>query len=464
MQKPTESLFNALNIFLKKKNNKFKSIPYSFSKNTIGETRYSPPSSKEWRNNVYFFNANNMKNLPVYDFNVYFFIKSYFNIFFNKRALKNKVLRRYFYRKKQSIVRRPLSFNKIFVSKPEISHTNSNAIITIFTYNREKPSLLKKIRLLKRMFSLQRIFLIKHNFATQFFSLQEHYKNKNLKAFVKNTRKLKRLAAYFKRLNFFFSKEWWINYTSDESVYKSFIKIMYYKQFILIRRLKFKLYLNNMKFQKRLLSILSYFIGKYYNKKVEFNIVNLKSIILNSDIFTEILTINIKKNNVDPRKYMNMVLKKAIIPTIQGTPYLTKKSVNRNLYENLIKDLNLYNEIKNNSSVEETINKYNYNLINNENILDRDYSKVKKMTFDLIKYKNIGGVRLQVKGRITRRYRADRARVKKMSKGQFEIKDRNKWTSLVRYRGFRAQNIQYSIFTSKRRIGAFAVKGWISGK
>ena len=84
---------------------------------------------------------------------------------------------------------------------------------------------------------------------------------------------------------------------------------------------------------------------------------------------------------------MNMVLKKAIIPTIQGTPYLTKKSVNRNLYENLIKDLNLYNEIKNNSSVEETINKYNYNLINNENILDRDYSKVKKMTFDLIKYK-----------------------------------------------------------------------------
>ena len=91
MQKPTESLFNALNIFLKKKNNKFKSIPYSFSKNTIGETRYSPPSSKEWRNNVYFFNANNMKNLPVYDFNVYFFIKSYFNIFFNKRALKNKI-------------------------------------------------------------------------------------------------------------------------------------------------------------------------------------------------------------------------------------------------------------------------------------------------------------------------------------------------------------------------------------
>jgi hypothetical protein len=24
--------------------------------------------------------------------------------------------------------------------------------------------------------------------------------------------------------------------------------------------------------------------------------------------------------------------------------------------------------------------------------------------------------------------------------------------------------VEYSIFTSKRRIGAFAVKGWISGK
>ena len=36
--------------------------------------------------------------------------------------------------------------NKIYVSKAEIKHTNSKALLTIYTYNREKISLLKKIR------------------------------------------------------------------------------------------------------------------------------------------------------------------------------------------------------------------------------------------------------------------------------------------------------------------------------
>jgi hypothetical protein len=31
-------------------------------------------------------------------------------------------------------------------------------------------------------------------------------------------------------------------------------------------------------------------------------------------------------------------------------------------------------------------------------------------------------------------------------------------------RGYAKPNVEYSIFTSKRRIGAFAVKGWVAGK
>src|SRR5690348_15545209 len=41
------------------------------------------------------------------------------------------------------------SLNKIFVSKAEVKHTNSKAIITIYVYNREKLILLKKIKMLK---------------------------------------------------------------------------------------------------------------------------------------------------------------------------------------------------------------------------------------------------------------------------------------------------------------------------
>jgi hypothetical protein len=32
------------------------------------------------------------------------------------------------------------------------------------------------------------------------------------------------------------------------------------------------------------------------------------------------------------------------------------------------------------------------------------------------------------------------------------------------YRGLHKPNILYSLSASKRRVGAFAVKGWISGK
>jgi hypothetical protein len=34
----------------------------------------------------------------------------------------------------------------------------------------------------------------------------------------------------------------------------------------------------------------------------------------------------------------------------------------------------------------------------------------------------------------------------------------------VNMRGHIRPNLEYSIFTSKRRIGAFAVKGWIGGE
>jgi hypothetical protein len=36
--------------------------------------------------------------------------------------------------------------------------------------------------------------------------------------------------------------------------------------------------------------------------------------------------------------------------------------------------------------------------------------------------------------------------------------------SSVNMRGFVRSNLEYSIYASKRYVGAFAVKGWVSGK
>ena len=65
----------------------------------------------------------------MYDLNINHLIKSYFNLYFKPDFIKHKYIP-----KKKKLK----SNNKIFVSKAEIKHTNSKAIITIYVYNRDK--------------------------------------------------------------------------------------------------------------------------------------------------------------------------------------------------------------------------------------------------------------------------------------------------------------------------------------
>ncbi len=64
---------------------------------------------------------------------------------------------------------------------------------------------------------------------------------------------------------------------------------MLYKELIFLRRYKYKLNLNNYKFYSVFLHKLGRLISKIFNKKIDFNIVNLQSIVLHTDIFTEFL-------------------------------------------------------------------------------------------------------------------------------------------------------------------------------
>ena len=75
--------------------------------------------------------------MPIYDLNINLLIKSFFNLYFNPKFLYSKYL---------SAKARSISLNKIFASKAEVKHTNNKAVITVYVYNREKISLLKKIK------------------------------------------------------------------------------------------------------------------------------------------------------------------------------------------------------------------------------------------------------------------------------------------------------------------------------
>lgn len=69
-------------------------------------------------------------------------IRSYFNLSFKKNILRSKrILRRL----------KRLSLNKIFISKPELKHTNSNVNITLYVYNEEKRALDRKLKNLEKL-------------------------------------------------------------------------------------------------------------------------------------------------------------------------------------------------------------------------------------------------------------------------------------------------------------------------
>jgi hypothetical protein len=104
------------------------------------------------------------------------------------------------------------------------------------------------------------------------------------------------------------------------------------------------------------------------------------------------------------------------------------RNVNRNLLENKYKDIKLTSIIKGeNSNINNLLTniyfksstdlKYNTNInysYKNVNIVDNNFTNkenigISNIIFNNIKYKNMGGMRLEVSGRLTKRYRADRA-------------------------------------------------------
>lgn len=479
-------------IFTKKTNNNYKLVPFKSVINHVGPIKYLPAVSKEWKNSIYNFDSNNSINLPVYDLNINSLIKGYFSLYFNSRFLKSKYIP---VRKKRK------SLNKIFVSKAEVKHTNNKALITVYVYNKERMSLLKKIGKLRSFFLIRSI----HNIAKKWLNFISVLGSETLsflsQNFDTNLVLLLKYKAKAKNRRYYLNKTY---YTRNLYLSKKVQKI-----FSLIKRLRLRLSLNKNKFEERFLNKLSELISKYYGKKVEFNIINLKNVAYNSDIFTEILTLKVKKEKSHPMRRINSLLAKVVIPKVNTIieKGRIEKQVDYNSIDNKYGNWNM-NFILNKPSLfsmgesggasennvgiytqsfKDNLNKLLYNIfykniIDNSNLridgdtasttelsnssLNKAYStKLKDIIFENIKYKVMGGARLVVKGRLTKRYRADRAVYKLKWKGGLKNIDSSfKGLSTVVFRGYLDSNIEKSRSNSKRRIGSFGVKTWFSGK
>src|SRR5690606_11056770 len=125
----------------------------------------------------------------------------------------------------------------------------------------------------------------------------------------------------------------------------------------------------------------------------------------------KILSKKLSNKKIHIINQMDYILNRVVLP--KANKFIERSLVKNklNYLENKYKYLNISYILNNNdNNLSELLNKLYYNIITNYyNNLNKDYLKVYEIIFNSINYKNFGGIRIEVKGRLTKRYRADRS-------------------------------------------------------
>jgi len=497
-------------IFSKKLNDNNRTIPLTIVKNTLGPIRYFPPATQEWFNSVYAYNNNYIKNISVADKNLSRLIKSYFNLYLSKNLLyRKRILTRF----------RRLATNKIFISKAELKHTSNKVVITLYVYNEERRRLLNRLKRIERVLFPNNT-LVSDKVKKSIFLLLSLKKRLN---FIKKQKDKLSLIGWLKKLLVYINKEIKLerkalskikNFRLKQKkllyietleknlkiifiilssckkdpvflkhykdIYNKFlIKIILEKEMALLSYCKLLLSLNKNKFEDIFISRIKPLISKIYNKEVEFNIVNLKAIYLNSDLFTQAISLKLRNRR---NKLLRVLRSFLYMVKLPKSNFLSKEDANiniKNLWVNKVKNLTLSSLALNttrdsiNDMLTSLFSKCNFSKKLAEEKSDKE-SKIVRISLTnsltnsvllLLKNKSMAGVRLEAKGRLTRRFTASRSVFKIKWKGSLKNIDSSyRGLSSVILRGHIKSNVQYSIVNSKTRNGAFGLKGWISGK
>jgi hypothetical protein len=393
-------------------NNQEKNKPQdNFYENEHKNIIFYPSSSKEWFSSIYSYNKSYSKSLISINYVVNNLFWSYFNMMEDKLRLPFK-------RRRPNKIR--YSADKIYVSRAELKHTNTKLTIMLYIYNKQKSSLERFIR---RILIVKRI---KENLTEEGIEIITTYKNRL-------SQMLKKRFFYFKKWNNVFFK------VNDNVKNMVTLKRRYLKlynistQNSVLRKKHFRLEQIHLNYTKLLNlnifkfnNLLLYFrqlgiksiIEKMYNKNIQIKVIDLKSIHLNSDVFSSAVSLKLR----DRKNKTVKILRKAILQMVK-IPYL----------HTLI-------------TFDDTIES-----MNKDNILK------------VIKQQVVSGVRFEASGRLTRRLTAMRAVFKYRYTGS--LKDirsslNNKSSSILR--GHMKSNLQYTVEESKTRNGSFGLKCWVS--
>lgn len=438
----------------------------------IAQTRHYPPANKEWFNSIYAYNKNTIKLLPVADKVTLRLLKSYFNLYnleLEKKIGSPRLRRRL----------RRLSTNRILISRPELKHTSDKVVITVYVYNRQKIYYLRKLhnqeepkwpdyeiyfntlkRKLGRSYNKYLIKVLRVDPDTveeTIRSLRLHIpltKKKSLNLISKVYKQKKKL---FKTLMIKHNK-----YKNYENMYlKSFFSKCLRKQMISFYH-KQIISLNESKFEKTYLSPLTGLIKNIYNKKVEFNLVSLKNLYLNSYIFSETLVTKIRNKKNRVLRVLAASLRMFQLASLDNLAIFDDMYNRKKKLQNIkINYLGLGEQIKGDEISKVTQKVYKKRCL--KAIKDNVTISTTNSVLDSIKNKSITGLRIEAAGRLTRRNTAEKSIFKLRYKGNLKNIDSSyKGFSSVLLRGHAKSNVQYTKLRSKLRIGSFGLKGWVS--
>lgn len=461
-------------IFTNKINNKHKIIPLNKVNNTLGPTRVFPAAIKEWTSAIYSFNKGSVKLLTIKNKMLNKIIKAYFNLYFSRDILNSNT----------SFKSRRLSTNRIFVSKAEVKHTSTKAVITLYTYNEERRIIIRKLRRLEYLLFPSNV-LSRDNVNNEVLSLQDKIK-KNLlekpsieleKVFPELSKIIYEQEITLKDVNKLTNKHKTANVIQQEALVEYSQTRYLEKELIAISYYNALLSLNKSKFENSLISGLRYIVEKIYNKEIEFNIVDLKALYLNSDLFTQ--AISLKLNNRDNKLLTTLrsALHMVKLPRVNRVREKFNHVDIKNLWVNKVKDIimslpkkhedgfnKLLLDIYPNNKLSILINK-NYleqNLVNEEK---KSNDRLINIVLASLKNKEMAGIRLEAKGRLTRRFTASRSVFKVKWKGTLKNLDSSyRGMSSTMLRGHVKSNVQFTSVSERNRNGSYGIKGWVSSK
>lgn len=448
-----------------------KTVKLLNSGNERSEIRHYPPANKEWFNSIYAYNKDTSKLLASADKVILKLIKSYFNLY--SRKLESKI------RSRRLAMRvRRLSTNRILVSRPELKHSSDKVTITIYFYNRQKTYLLNKIKKINTFFSFLR--LLKDD-NIENFSRKRAINLELSKKILKNVKeKVKKVMLKISREKKIFIKTPLISDKAEVLLRKN--KFTFYENQFLrnlvsksldkeMLRLYFEqiLFFNKSKLNNTYLAAFTKLIKSVYKKNVDFNLVNLKYLHLNSYIFTETLVNKLKNKKNKLLKVLTASLSKFKVPVENKLATFDDIYSRSKTKQNLILKDFFPEKIGPKDILQEMLEKVSKNNFLDKKELSKDpfssieKKEVSKTIINSIKYKSVSGLRIEAAGRLTRRNTAARSVFKLRYKGNIRNMDSSyKGLSSVLLRGYAKSNVQYTKLKSKLRIGSYGIKGWVS--